>query len=181
MTIRELGGDDADAYVALRRAALMDSPLAFGASPYDDFVSAPEAVREQLRRSPEWVILGAFQDDLIGAVGVFRDRHVKASHKAHVWGMYVSPHHRGRGVAAALLRAAIWHARSLPGVACAHLAVSSAAPAARHLYEQAGFVVWGTEPDALRSEGHAVAEYHMALDLSRPVSGTAPEGTGRSS
>jgi ribosomal protein S18 acetylase RimI-like enzyme len=165
--IRPIGDEDADAYSALRRAALLDTPLAFGASPTDDFVSTSEAVREQLRRAPEWVLLGAFEPDLAGAVGVMRDRHVKASHKAHLWGMYVAPGHRHRGVGAALVRAAIDHARTLPGVSWVHLGVSAAAPAARRLYERAGFEVWGTEPDALRHDGETASERHMALDLRR--------------
>jgi RimJ/RimL family protein N-acetyltransferase len=163
--IRQIRDEDAEAYAALRRAALVDAPLAFGASPIDDFVSTPEAVRGQLRGAPAWVLLGAFEPDLVGAVGLMRDRHVKASHKAHLWGMYVAPGQRHRGVGAALVRAAIDHARTLPGVSWVHLEVTSAAPAARRLYERAGFEAWGTEPDALRHGGETASEHHMALDL----------------
>lgn len=166
-TIRRLGEHDAEAYAALRRAALLESPLAFGASPADDFVSTPGAVREQLGGGPDWVLLGAFSPpppaELVGAVGVVRDRHLKGRHKVHLWGMYVVPAHRGKGVAAALLQAALGHARSLPGVTWVHLGVSEAAPAARRLYERAGFEVWGTEPEALRHGGRVVGEHHMAL------------------
>jgi RimJ/RimL family protein N-acetyltransferase len=164
--IRQLGEHDAEAYAALRRTALVESPLAFGASPEDDFVSTAEAVRAQLRGAPEWVILGAFSPappvDLVGAVGVVRDRHLKGRHKAHLWGMYVVPGHRRQGIAAELLQAALRHARCLPGVTWVHLGVSEAAPAARRLYERAGFEVWGTEPEALRHDGRVVIEHHMA-------------------
>jgi RimJ/RimL family protein N-acetyltransferase len=163
--IRELRGDDVEAYAAFRREALLDSPLAFGASPNDDFASSPQAIRDQLRRAPEWVILGAFQNDLIGAVGVMRDRHAKASHKVHLWGMYVAPSHRRQGIGADLVQAALQHARTLPGVSCVHLAVTSAAPSALRLYERAGFEIWGTEQDALRHDGETVVEHHMALHL----------------
>jgi RimJ/RimL family protein N-acetyltransferase len=165
MTIRLLGDGDAEAYVELRRRALLDAPLAFAASPADDFAASPEAVRAQLRRAPEAVILGAFRDGLIGVVGLFRDRHLKASHKVHLWGMYVAPAHRRQGVAAGLLEAALRHARSLPGVSWVHLSVSAAAPEARRLYERAGFQVWGTEPEALCHDGRTVEEHHMALHL----------------
>jgi GNAT superfamily N-acetyltransferase len=33
-----------------------------------------------------------------------------------------------------------------------------------------GFEVWGTEPEALRHEGRAVVEYHLALSLGREMS-----------
>lgn len=166
--IRELRDDDADAYAELRRGALLDSPLAFAASPGDDFASSPESVREMLRRTPDQVILGAFQGYLLGAVGLFRDRHLKASHKVHAWGMYVAPSHRRRGIAAGLLQAALRHARSLPGASWIHLSVSSAAPGAQRLYERAGFEVWGREPDALRHQGQVATEDHMALRLGPP-------------
>jgi len=164
--IRALGEEDAEAYAALRREALRDSPLAFAASPEDDVVSSSEAVREQLRRGPESVIFGAFRGRLVGAVGLYRDRHRKASHKVHVWGAYVTPEHRREGLAALLLEAALHHAATLPGVSWVHLSVSSAAPAAQRLYERAGFRVWGTEPEALRHEGETAFEHHMALRLS---------------
>ena len=163
--IRELREDDAQIYIELRRESLLESPLAFASSPADDFASSPEAVRDLLRRAPESVIIGAFRDHLIGAVGLYRDRHIKSSHKAHLWGMYVAPGHRRQGVAAELLQAALRHARTLPGVSWVHLSVSSAAAAARRLYERAGFELWGTEPEALRHDGQVVVEYHMALRL----------------
>jgi ribosomal protein S18 acetylase RimI-like enzyme len=167
--IRELRAEDAESYVTLRREGLVGSPLAFGASPRDDFASSPEALRDQLRRGPEWVILGAFQDGLISAIGLMRDRHVKAAHKVNLWGMYVTPSHRGQGVGSGLLQAALEHAQALPGVSWVHLAVTSAAPRAQRLYERAGFEVWGTEPEALRHDGQAVVEYHMALRLAKEV------------
>ena len=129
--------------------------------PDDDRSSSPEAVVETLR-DPESAIFGAFDRALVGSIGVYREPHLKAAHKAHVWGMYVAPAHRGRGVGAALLQAALDHARSLPGVSWVHLGVSSAAPAARHVYEAAGFEVWGAEPEALRHGGESIVEYHMA-------------------
>ena len=163
--IRHLREEDAQAYATLRREALLDAPHAFASSPADDLSSDPEVVREQLRRAPKFVIIGAFENELIGAVGLHRDRHLKASHKIHLWGMYVAPSHRRQGLASELLDAAIRHARTLPGVAWIHLSVTSAAPGAHRLYERAGFRVWGVEPDALTYGGQTVVEYHMALRL----------------
>jgi len=163
--IRELRDDDAETYAELRRESLLESPLAFASSPADDVASSLEAVRDLLRRAPESVIIGAFREQLIGAVGLYRDRHLKSAHKAHLWGMYVAPGHRRQGVAAELLQAALRHARTLPGVSWVHLTVSSAAPEAGRLYERAGFELWGTEPEALRHDGQAVVEHHMALRL----------------
>jgi len=163
--IRALTEADLEAYIALRRESLVNAPLAFAASPEDDFAANADALRGQMAKAPDWVLFGAFDETLAGTVGVIRDRHVKASHKMHIWGMYVTPSHRGRGLGAQLLDAAIEHARSVSGVDWLFLGVSSAAPAAQRLYERAGFEVWGTEPDALRDGNSSVVEHRMALRL----------------
>jgi len=163
--IRLLSEEDAESWLALRREALLDAPLAFATSPEDDFALDAQALREQLRRASESVILGAFDEHLVGSVGLHRDRHRKAFHKAHIWGMYVTPSHRRRGLAARLMSAILDHAASLPGVSWIHLSVSSTAPEARRLYDALGFRPWGTEPEALRHAGRAASETHMALPL----------------
>ena len=163
--IRQLRAADAEAYLELRRQALLDAPGAFAASPEDDLVASVEAVRVQLRRAPDTVIIGAVPERLVGIVGLYRDRHLKAAHKADLWGMYVEPAARRQGIGRQLLAAALEHARSLPGVEWVHLSVSSSAPAARRLYERAGFAVWGSEPDALRVGGESFVEHHLALRL----------------
>lgn len=168
VAIRALREEEAEAYVALRRESLREAPLAFAASPEVDGASQPETVRARLRAAPDAVILGAFaaQDGaLVGAAGVRREPGGKASHKAHLWGMYVAPASRRRGIGAALLQAAVAHAQTLPGVAWLELGVSTAAPEARRLYEAVGFRAWGEEPDALRHGGESVSELHMTLRL----------------
>ena len=163
--IRAITEADLEAYVALRAEALADTPLAFAASPEDDFAGSAESLRQQMTKAPDWVIFGAFDERLVGTVGLIRDKHLKASHKMHVWGMYVTPSHRGRGIGAQLLEAAIDHARAVSGVDWIFLGVTTAAPAARSLYERAGFEMWGTEPDALRLGTTSVVEHRMALRL----------------
>ena len=165
-TIRILAADDFDDYVALRRASLIEAPLALTASPEDDHhAGSVKRLREQLKLAPDWAIFGAYMPELAGIAGLYRDPHIKRSHIMTLWGMYVAPGHRGAGVARSLLEAAIAHARSVTGVQAIQLSVTSAAPAARRVYERAGFRLWGTEPDALRYDGQSVVENHMTLQL----------------
>ena len=164
-TIRLLTPEDAEEYAALRRKSLLDAPLAFTSSPEDDRASSPADVCEMLARGPEGVIVGAIADRLVGAVGMYRERHLKRSHKMYIWGMYVMPTHRGSGLALRLINAAVAHARTVPGIACIDLSVNSTAPGAQRVYERAGFRVWGSEPDALRYAGQITVEHHMSLQL----------------
>lgn len=165
--IRILAPVDAEAYAALRRESLVDSPLAFLSSPEDDLAATVERTRPMLARAPTSVVFGAFAEDLVGIVGIRQDDHAKGAHKAHVWGMYVTPPWRRNGIAANLMRAALDHAANLPGVAWVHLGVSDAMPAARRLYESLGFERWGTEPEALQHEGRLADEHHLGLRLGR--------------
>jgi RimJ/RimL family protein N-acetyltransferase len=164
-TIRVLTPEDAEIYFEHRRAALVDEPLAFAASPEDDVAFSVDAVRGLLARAPDSVVIGAFPDTLVGSIGIIRDRHLKYAHKMHIVGMYVSPRWRKRGIGNALLQAALDHARSLDGVSQIQLSVSDAVPAAWRLYERCGFRVWGTEIDSLRHDGRSCAEHHMVLEL----------------
>ena len=141
MNVRSLRPEDAEEYVEIRREALLQEPQSFASSPEDDKSSSVEFVRSALADSGQ-TILGAFSPDLIGVVGIYRDRHVKASHKAHIWGMYVSPAGRGSGVGRRLMESAIRWARDQGEVTHIHLVVSSRTPIAKKLYLSLGFHVW---------------------------------------
>jgi len=164
--IRELRVGDAAAVVVLRRAALVDSPLAFGASVETDFMRTEAGAVEYLAGAPEKLLIGAFDGlgALVGMAGMLRGRHVKGRHRLGVWGMYVAPTARGHGLGAGLLDGLVAAALEM-GAAYIDLSVSSAAPAARRLYERAGFVVWGTQRDAMRVDGTSTDELHMTLAL----------------
>lgn len=165
LEIRRLSVADADAWARCRHQALTEHPLAFGATAPDDLASLAEIARSRVERADS-AILGAFDADrLVGIVGLRREPGPKEGHKAYLWGMYVRPEARNRGVGAALLSSAIALARSWPGIARVALSVSSEAPAAEALYRRAGFVAWGREPDALRWSGESADETHMALEL----------------
>jgi ribosomal protein S18 acetylase RimI-like enzyme len=168
--VRRLLPDDAAAYVELRREALELEPFAFAASPQDDRALSLAFVQQALA-SPAQATFGAFAPALVGIVGVHQDAHRKASHKAHLWGLYVQPAQRCSGVGRSLMMAAVRYARQLPGVSQLHLAVAHTGKPAIHLYDSLGFVAWGTAPDALRVGTVSVAEHHMMLDLdARPPS-----------
>lgn len=74
------------------------------------------------------------------------------------------PHSRS-ALKSQLMNRCAWPTRRLSDVSWIHLSVSSAATEAQHLYERAGFQVWGSEPESLRYEDRTVDEHHMALRL----------------
>lgn len=165
LNIRRLRAEDADAFVALRREALETEPLAFGASVDDDVGLVRKSVRTFLDDREEQAVFGQFDGvALVGMVGLVRQSKVKQRHKATIWGMYVAPRGRSKGVGRALLEAAIEHARGW-GLDQVHLSVTEAHPHAKQLYETAGFRPWGQEPRSLLWEGRYADEHHLVLEF----------------
>jgi RimJ/RimL family protein N-acetyltransferase len=168
--VRRLAVDEVAAMQALRREALASEPLAFGATAEDDLALDTAHAERSLGDPATAAIFAAFVSGApVAMVGVVRLTREKVEHRALVWGMFVQPAHRGHGVGALVLEAAVNHARGWSGVRQVHLSVTAASPAARRLYERAGFVVWGREPRALGWQGTFIDEYHLVLELAPPA------------
>ncbi|MDQ0473606.1 GNAT family N-acetyltransferase [Labrys wisconsinensis] len=152
VTIRRLVVADAEDFRAIRLAALLTAPEAFGSVHALEVERPLAAFAERLATS---AVLGAYDGGRIGGMaGFWRANGPKDSHKGFVFGMFVAPELRGRGVGAALIAAVIAAARG--EVEQLHLAVLRSNAAAIALYRAAGFAVYGIEPRALKdASGYA--------------------------
>lgn len=166
MIIRRLTPGDAVAFKALRMLALQESPTAF-ASSYDEEKDIPlSTFAERLAYKPDQGRFGAFDgDELIGVVALGREGMQKLSHKAIIWGMYMQPACRGRGIGKALMQEAIALARSVPAIRQINLIVNADNQGAVRLYEAIGFKAFGREPDAGMVDGVLHDDCHMCLQL----------------
>ena len=167
--LRLLTPDDAEKYAAIRREMLGDTPTAFTGSPENDRGCNAELVRASLAQGhepPQYAIVGVIEAGrLIASAGLIRKEQPKRHHIATIWGVFVSPAARGRGLGRAVVTTAIETARGWPGVACVLLTVSERNTRARAMYESLGFAAWGVEPDAMRIGGVSLAEVYMRLPL----------------
>src|SRR5690348_918042 len=97
-------------------------------------------------------VFGAFVDgELLGVAGYRRQDGAKESHKAILWGMYVRPRGRNRGLGEALIEAIVLHASG--HVEQLKLVVTGGNEAAHRLYNRLGFAEYGREPRALKHDG----------------------------
>lgn len=162
-TPRLLTPEDAPSYVCIRLEMLADAAWAFLSSP-GDIGNTVAVVAERLGQ-PENEIVGVFSADggLLSVAGIRRSDRVKTRHRAHVWGVYTTPGARGQGFGRDVVQAAVGVAMSWAGVEQVALSCSARATAALAMYLDLGFVIWGTEPDAMRVDGVSADEVHMTL------------------
>ena len=153
-TIRPLGIADRAAFRALRQRALTTDPYSFLMTRAEED-AVPRLMLENLLEQPDPAncLLGAERgQDLLGILGLANRKLIKINHVSHIVSVYVAPEARGRGIARALLAAAIERA-----FACAHIGAINldvvAGQQAERLYRGAGFVEFGREPDAHRLAG----------------------------
>jgi ribosomal protein S18 acetylase RimI-like enzyme len=150
IAIRPLAAADGADFRRLRLAALRHHPESFGMSHAEAELRDEAAFAAQLAGTlPPDLVLGAFRDGMLGGMaGLLVDKGAKARHRGMVWGVHVAPELRGRGVARALMRRLIAHARD--HVELLHLTVTCGNAAAAALYRGLGFVPFGTQRRALK-------------------------------
>ena len=167
MEIRLLTDHDADALWKLRMLALETDPWSFVDSPEELRRISVEEFAARLRpKDADSFVVGAFEHPaLIGMVGFYQELPLKRRHKGWIWGGFVSPPARGRGVARSLMLTAIERIRTLRGMEVILITVSVNQPAPRRLYESLGFRSIGIEPMGLKIGDQHVAEEHMVLEL----------------
>jgi RimJ/RimL family protein N-acetyltransferase len=102
---------------------------------------------------------------LVAIATVTRNAHHKYAHRARLVNVFVERAWRGRGLARAVVTAAIDAAREWNGVEYVDLTVNDDAVPAQHLYERLGFVRWGVQPEAAKARGRRITEIHMTLAL----------------
>ena len=166
MHVRRLTPADASEFQALRLAGLKDEPVSF-ASSYEEEKDLPAStIEERLAIKSDRGLFGAFENErLVGLVALGREDLNNLSHKALIWGMYVKPEFRGKGMARALMCEALSLARSVREVKQVNLCANARNLAAIQLYESLGFKSFGHEPGSMFINGELHDEIHMCLRL----------------
>lgn len=168
MTIRRLGVGDVPQYRQLMLEGYERHPEAFTSS-VGERAALPASwweARVGEAALPPSVVFGAFDEDrMVGVAGVSFETREKARHKATLFGMYVPPQFRHRGIGRRLVIAVLDHARSRPGVRLVQLTVTDINAEARTLYERCGFIEFGIEPIAVALGPSFVSNVHMWCDV----------------
>jgi ribosomal protein S18 acetylase RimI-like enzyme len=141
--VRRIRSGDWDSLRALRLAALKDAPLAFGSTFARENESAP-------LKWKNWALRGAAGNhetiyvavnepgQLVGMIGAYPEEE-----RSHIWGMWVHPEYRGRGIGGELLDILLSWLTSVRRAGDILLEVNAAQEPAVGLYRRHGFVLTG--------------------------------------
>ena len=169
--IRKLAAADAETYHAIRLRSVKEHPEAFLASFEEESARTIEEDRRRLAEKEDRdddLILAAFDDGkAVGMLGILRlsGHRAKGRHKALIWGMYVAPEARRRGLGRRLMDAAITAIAKADGIELVQLGVGTENDAARALYASVGFQTYGVEQRAIKLDGRLNDEDLMVLFL----------------
>jgi ribosomal protein S18 acetylase RimI-like enzyme len=166
VTLRQLESADADAFSALRREVTADNPVPMGLTLDEELTRPLQGFREQLSYPDPNAAFGAFVGtQLVGSAAVaWPSKFPSSRHKVTLWGTFVAPQHRRRGLARMLVAKAIAHAQ-VSGARRINLTVFVPNEPAVRLYQSLGFINCGAEPEAVCIGGAYYDGQFMSLLL----------------
>jgi ribosomal protein S18 acetylase RimI-like enzyme len=130
----------------LRLQALKTDPISFGSS-YEEEENLTEA---EWQRRMKNALFALSDGKVVGTITyVFSDR-IKSKHIARIFGVYVHPNHRGRGVGKKLLESALELIQKNKDAVKVQLFVNQEQDVAVKLYKEMGFVVVGQMKKEIR-------------------------------
>jgi RimJ/RimL family protein N-acetyltransferase len=110
------------------------------------------------------IYFAVHENELVGTCGIYRGDSPKTQHSGTIAGVYVRPNWRGLQIADELIAACIEWAQS-HDMKIVKLGVTSTNTAAIRCYTRCGFTVYGTEPQAISTNGAMYDELLMARSL----------------
>ena len=162
MHLHTVRSDDWASHRDIRLEMLAAEPDAFWFTHADEAVYDEADWRERIEGA--WLVQARDASGVLGSAGLGSHWEPERATVATLFGMYVAPRARGRGVGEALVHAVLEEARRR-GKSEVVLEVTSNNPAAQALYERCGFVVTGaTHPHPRREELHEVEMVAMLAE-----------------
>ncbi len=164
--IRRLGIADAGRFKAMRVNAAKESPASVKPTPEEELERPIDDFQKRLVWDLHNIVVGAFDgDQLVGIAGLRREHGKKIHHTAILWGIYVTPRYRARGIAKRLVKEILGVAEGIAEITQIKLSVHTKNAPARKLYASSGFETYGIERNVIRIGEESFDEELMMMAL----------------
>ena len=166
--VRCILADEGSLLREVRLAALANAPGAF-LETLDEVAADSEDVWDARAASSTGegdalIMLALHEGRPVGMAGVAREFGQRRRHRATLWGVWLDPAQRGRGVGRQLVTTALDWARARD-VRAVYLEVVENEDPSWSLYGRLGFVRREVDPFGAHVDGHDVALEHLVLVL----------------
>ncbi len=166
--VRPVGRHEGALLRGVRLAALEDCPSAF-LETHAEVLADPLEVWEARAAASSGegdalIVVAQDGDAVVGMAGIAREIGQLRRHRATLWGVWVPPSHRGRGVGRRLVDACLVWARE-NDVRAVYLEVVDGEDPTRSLYGRLGFVRREIDPYGAHVDGRDIALERLVLVL----------------
>lgn len=155
-------------YKRLRLEALKNDPQAFSSNYAREAAYPDEKWQKRVADANAGKVskmyFAKLDGKLVGMVGSYRDDEGLINHKAEIWGVYVDPNYRGKGVAKSLMGKILEELEKDEDINIVKLGVNSDQQNAVRLYESFGFSFVKSEKHLMGdSQEHEISEMEKSL------------------
>ena len=162
--INKLDENDWEMFKRIRLRALQTDPTVFGSN-YDREANRTEAEwRDQLANLNTAVFVVFKNDRPVGVTGAAVDRHDVSQKTVLLWGSWVEPDGREKGISKLFYEARIAWAREQPGVERITVSHRESNVASKYANQRFGFV-FTHETTKVWNDGTSEREFHYELTL----------------
>ncbi|NTU47102.1 GNAT family N-acetyltransferase [Candidatus Roizmanbacteria bacterium] len=155
--ISTLASEEWTKYRDIRIESLQNEPTAFLSSPEEEEKLDEQIWINNLKKSSNQqgftLLFAKDGNQVIGMVAGFWGGREKIKHIAHIYGTYVNPAYRGKGVGRLLMQAVIDKFKSIPEVEKVKIEVNAQNISAFTLYQKMGFKIIGKAEKELKING----------------------------
>ena len=165
--IRQLTVTDSKAYYDLRLKGLILHPEAFGTGAEDWSKATDGQVQDLLQKSNrDDFVLGYFEKNvLVGVIGLKREKKHSVAHKGTVWGFFILPESRRRGLGVLLLKALIEKASVREELKFLRAVVTVTDMNVAQIFTSCGFVQYGLESRGIKQADHFYDQQYLMRNL----------------
>ena len=164
ITIRQLTEDEWLEFSRIRLQALLTDPQVFGSNYEKESQMTEDEWRSRLRAKDNAIFLIYENETAVGITCVSVDREDPTRKTALLWGSWLAPHFRGKGLSALMYRTRIDWAKRQPTVEKIIVSHRASNLASKHANQKHGFVLTG-KTEKIWTDGATEDEIFYELEI----------------